>query len=169
MRQDQVDVRLLRWPAESAKRRQCMEEGLLRLLVVEGGAPAPICSDVREDWARAPISNEDLRARVAALRARSYPFTVPTVDSNGALKYRDRVVAVSPVETALLDSLTGSFQGVVYREELLDRLGESQACISRNALDLHIMRIRRRIRPLGLVLQTAWGRGYILEPATRTT
>ncbi|THA30380.1 response regulator transcription factor [Streptomyces sp. A1277] len=144
-----------------------MEEGILRLLIVEGGGPAPICSDAREDWARAPISNEDLRARVTALRAKSYPFTVPTVDASGALKYRDRVVAVSPVETALLDSLTGSFQALVCREELLDRLGERQACISRNALDLHIMRIRRRIQPLGLVLQTAWGRGYILAPASQ--
>lgn len=165
MRQDQADVKLLRWPAESAKRRQYMEEGILRLLIVEGGGPAPICSDAREDWARAPISNADLRARVTALRAKSYPYTVPTVDPSGALKYRDRVVPVSPVETALLDSLTGSFQALVCREELLGRLGERQACISRNALDLHIMRIRRRIEPLGLVLQTAWGRGYILAPA----
>ncbi|OEV08508.1 hypothetical protein AN218_26230 [Streptomyces nanshensis] len=151
---------------ESAKRERCVEEGVLRLLIIEGGAPAPLCSDVREDWVRAPISKPDLRARVAALRAKSYPFTVPRVDPSGALKYRDRIVAISPAETALLESLTTAFQGLVPREELMSRLVERQACSTRNALDLHIMRIRRRIRPLGLTLQTAWGRGYILEHAT---
>ncbi|WP_180217875.1 helix-turn-helix domain-containing protein [Streptomyces albus subsp. chlorinus] len=138
------------------------------MLIIEGGAPAPLCSDVREDWVRAPISKADLHARVAALRAKSYPFTVPRVDPSGALKYRDRVVAISPVETALLESLTNAFQSLVRREELLERLVERQACSTRNALDLHIMRIRRRIRPLGLVLQTAWGRGYILKPAAES-
>ncbi|MEV8319600.1 winged helix-turn-helix domain-containing protein [Streptomyces sp. NPDC059900] len=103
---------------------------------------------------------------MAALRAKSQPFTVPRVDPSGALKYRDRVVAISPVETNLLECMTDAFQSLVHREELLECLEECEACSTRNALDLHIMRIRRRIRPLGLVLQTAWGRGYILEPDT---
>lgn len=165
MKLDQLPVKLVRWPGESAKRKRCIERGELRLLVIEAGAPAPLCSDIREDWVRAPISRADLHARVAALRARSYPYTVPRVDPSGALTYRDGVVAISPVETALLESLAGAFQSLVLREELQECLVERQACSNRNALDLHILRIRRRIRPLSLAVQTAWGRGYILEPA----
>ncbi|WP_245685547.1 helix-turn-helix domain-containing protein [Streptomyces yerevanensis] len=119
---------------------------------------------MREDWVRAPISREDLRARVAALRARSFPYTRPRVDLNGSLKYRDRLISVSPVESALLEILTAGFRKLSTRNELVECLVEQRACSSRNALDLHIMRIRRRIRPLGLVIRTAWGRGYILEP-----
>lgn len=168
MKRDQLPVKLVRWPAESGKRKRCIEEGALRLLVIEGGAPAPLCSDVREDWVRAPISRADLHARIATLRAKSFPYTVPRVDPSGALTYRDGVVAVSPAETVLLERLTSAFQSLVLREELQERLEQHHTCKNRNALDLHIMRIRRRIRPLSLAVQTAWGRGYILEPAAES-
>lgn len=160
------DVQFVRWPAESARRKLCERQGLLRLLIIEGGAPAPVCRDVREDWVRIPISREDLRARVAALRARSQPYTKPRMDASGTLNYRGRLVSVSPVEAALLTMLTTRFCSLATREELVERLAGQRACSSRNALDLHIMRIRRRIKPLGLVIRTAWSRGYILEPAT---
>lgn len=161
---DQVEVKLVRWPAESETRLRYAEEGTLRILIVEGGAPAPLCRDVREDWARAPISRDDLHARMDALRAKAYSIEVPEVDPKGMLKYGDRVVPLSPVETSLLEILIAGFRSLVHRKELLDCLTKRQASNSRNALDLHIMRIRRRIRPLGLAVQTARGNGYILEP-----
>ncbi|HEX2272971.1 MAG TPA: helix-turn-helix domain-containing protein, partial [Acidimicrobiales bacterium] len=34
----------------------------------------------------------------------------------------------------------------------------------RNALDVHILRLRRRLRPLGLAIRTVRSRGYLLEP-----
>lgn len=163
MRHDDVDVSIVRWPMETAKLHRCRKEGVLRLVIVEGGAPAPLSSDICEDWARAPISRADLRARVATLRARSYAYTAPQVDPSGVLRFRDRTVAISRVETALLEPLAAAFRGLVSREQLLKGLRDCQTCASRNALDLHIMRIRRRIAPLGLAVRTAWGRGYILE------
>ncbi|MEJ7719654.1 MAG: helix-turn-helix domain-containing protein [Ilumatobacteraceae bacterium] len=42
---------------------------------------------------------------------------------------------------------------------------------NRNALDVHVLRLRRRITPTGLAIRTVRGRGYLLEravPATRT-
>jgi DNA-binding response OmpR family regulator len=32
-----------------------------------------------------------------------------------------------------------------------------------NALRVHVARLRKRIRPLGLVVRTVHGRGYVLE------
>ncbi|GAB1511106.1 hypothetical protein JCM33774_31480 [Actinophytocola sp. KF-1] len=162
---DKADVRLVRWPADSAARLRCEKEGVLRLLVVEGGAPAPLCRDVREDWVRAPISRDDLNARMEALRAKSYAHDVPLVDPSGALKFGGRVVVVSPMETNLLQILATRFRSLVDRSELLACLAKHRACGSRNALDLHITRIRRRIHPVGLAVRTARGHGYILEPA----
>ena len=49
------------------------------------------------------------------------------------------------------------------REELRAQVSAGDQPASRNALDLHIKRLRRRIQPLGLSIRTAWGRGYILE------
>jgi hypothetical protein len=162
---DRVEVRLVRWPAESDARLLCEKEGALRLLVVEGGAPAPLCRDVREDWVRAPVSREDLHARVEALRAKSCSHHVPQVDPGGALTFGGRVVVVSPLETSLLQVLVAGFRSLVDRRELLECLAKHRARSTRNALDLHITRIRRRIRPVGLAVRTARGHGYILEPA----
>jgi hypothetical protein len=137
--------------------------GILCLLVVEGGVPAPICSDVREDWVRAPVTDDDLRVRIATLRAKSDAYRLPHVDPNGVLRFGGRSITVSRTETDLLECLVRQFGVLVTREALRDCLPDRPGGASRNALDLHIMRVRRRIRPLGLVIRTVWGRGYLLE------
>jgi DNA-binding response OmpR family regulator len=63
----------------------------------------------------------------------------------------------------LLRPLVQRFGKLVAREELLGLLSAHSGSVSRNALDLHIMRIRRRLLPLGLRLRTASRRGYLLE------
>jgi hypothetical protein len=158
------EVKLVRWPAESARRAQYRAQGVLRLLVVEGGAPAPVCDDVREDWVRAPVSEADLRARVAMLRAKAETQRLPQVDPYGILRFGDRSVSVSPTETDLLECLIRGFGSLVPRKMLLDCLPDRpDGGTSRNALDLHIMRLRRRIRPVRLAIRTVRGRGYLLE------
>lgn len=157
------DVKLLRWPAESAKRAQYMAQGVLRLLVVEGGVPAPVCTDVREDWVRAPITESDLRARIASLRAKADAHRLPHVDPHGLLRFGGRSITVSRTETDLLECLIRQFGVLVSREALLECLPDRPGGTSRNALDLHIMRLRRRIEPLGLAIRTVWGRGYLLD------
>jgi biotin operon repressor len=157
------EVKLLRWPAESARRARYRALGVPRLLVVEGEVPAPVCSDLREDWVRAPITRADLRARIAALQARVEAHQRPQVDPFGILRFADRSVSVSPTETDLLECLTRQFGSLVPRQILRDCLPERPGGVSRNALDLHIMRLRRRIRPLGLVVRNVRGRGYLLE------
>lgn len=139
--------------------------GILRLLVVEGGVPAPICADVREDWVRAPVSDDDLRARVATLKAKADAHRLPHVDPNGVLRFAGRSITVSRTETDLLECLVRQFGVLVTRDMLRECLPDRPGGASRNALDLHIMRVRRRIRSLGLVIRTVWGRGYLLEAA----
>lgn len=160
-----TDVKLVRWPAESARRERYRSLGILRLLVVEGGVQAPVSPDVREDWVRAPVADDDLRARIASLRAKADAHRLPQVDPNGVLRYAGRSITVSRTETDLLESLVRQFGVLVPRELLRECLPDRPGGASRNALDLHIMRVRRRIRPLGLVIRTVWGRGYLLEAA----
>jgi hypothetical protein len=157
------DVKLVRWPAESARRDRYRTMGILRLLVVEGGVPAPICSDVREDWVRAPVTDDDLRARIATLKAKAEAHRLPRVDPNGVLRFAGRSITISRTETDVLECLVRQYGVLVTREALRDCLPDRPGGASRNALDLHIMRVRRRIRPIGLVIRTVWGRGYLLE------
>jgi hypothetical protein len=162
-----VDVQLVRWPAESGKRERFRRLGVPRLLVIEGGARAPVTADVQEDWVRAPVSRDDLSARVAALNARSRAHTRPHVDPHGVLWFGGRSTPISPTATDLLQCLVRGYEVLVSREALQDCLPESVPCANRNVLDLHMMRLRKRIKPVGLVIRTVWGRGYLLEPAAR--
>jgi DNA-binding response OmpR family regulator len=157
------EVKLIRWPADAAEREVCKNLGTLRLLIVEARAPAPVCPDIHEDWVRTPISRDDLQARMASLRARVAANALPELDPGGILRYRGRRITLSPTETDLLSSLIRNFGAPVSRKELFDCLPDRVGKSKRNALDLHIMRLRRRLDPVGLTIQTLWSRGYLLE------
>ncbi|WP_245572426.1 helix-turn-helix domain-containing protein [Actinokineospora enzanensis] len=160
------DVKVVRWPAEASTLDRYREEGALRLLVLEGKAEPPITADVKEDWVRLPVSKADLLARIAALRARADVHVVPRVDEGGVLRYGGRAVAISPVGAGVLARLAQDFGVLVPREVLQHCLpGNAE---QRNALDLQIMRLRRRIRPLGLAIRTVWCRGYLLVAQSAT-
>lgn len=135
--------------------------------MVEAGARPPVCNDPFEDWVRAPISRDDLDARVRALQNRLNSRQIPTLDSAGTLTFGSHSITISNVQAELMELLIEHFREVVYRHELSQRLAERVHKPTRNSLDLHIMRLRRRLSPTDLVIRTAWGRGYSLEIETR--
>jgi DNA-binding response OmpR family regulator len=71
-------------------------------------------------------------------------------------------VPLPPVEARLTDALLERFGAVVSRESLA-RAGWPDGAPGRNALDVHVLRLRRRINPLGLAIRTVRARGYLLE------
>jgi hypothetical protein len=157
------EVHVVRWPAEMADLNRYRRLGVLRLLVIESGTTAPILTDVREDWIRSPVNKADFAIRVAALRARAAVHQVPVLDQDGLLRYGSQVAPMSPTETDLVQPLVERFGDLVAREELIALLSARRGSASQNALDLHVMRIRRRVVSLGLSVRTACGRGYLLE------
>lgn len=163
-----MNVSLVRWPAERDRREALRRAGEPRLLLIETGTP-PLPSDQREDWIRLPADDVDLRARLEALRRRAEPGTppVPMLDDDGVLRANERWVALPPVEARLTAALIARFGAVVSRTALTDA-GWPGGAPGRNALDVHILRLRRRIAPLGLAIRTVRSRGYLLEGADRT-
>ncbi|MEU9250570.1 helix-turn-helix domain-containing protein [Streptomyces sp. NPDC048270] len=136
-----------------------------RLLVVEAGAQPPISSDPVEDWVRPPVSRDDLEARVAVLQNRFDSNRVPTIDSTGTLCFGHHSITLSTTQTELMRLLVDRFGDVVHRTEFVERFALRALTLNRNSLDLHIMRLRRRLLPVGLSIRTVWGRGYMLENA----
>lgn len=63
-----------------------------------------------------------------------------------------------------MSALVERFGTVVGRDQLA-RAGWPDGAPGRNALDVHVLRLRRRIEPLGLVIKTVRSRGYLLEAA----
>jgi DNA-binding response OmpR family regulator len=148
---------------EANRREHYRKLGVLRLLVLDQNHAPPKCLDIREDWIRVPATRQDLWARIATLRARAQRISVPSLDQDGVLRMHGRSVTVSLTEANLLAAFIADYGEIVAREALRARVVDDGGLASRNALDLHIKRIRRRIQPLGLSIRTAWGRGYILE------
>ncbi|MFJ8133197.1 winged helix-turn-helix domain-containing protein [Streptomyces hydrogenans] len=136
-----------------------------RLLVVEAGAQPPVSNDPVEDWIRPPVSRQDLEARVKALQSRFDSCRVPTIDSTGTLSYGSHSITISSTQTELMRLLIDRFGEVVYRTEFVECLAMRTPTLNRNSLDLHIMRLRRRLLPIDLSIRTVWGRGYMLENA----
>ena len=162
-----VDVVLVRWPVEAARRDELQQEGRPRLLLLEDGvAPPRAGPDDLEDWIRVPAGDLDLRARVEGLQRRSEARVdpAPALDEDGVLRLGDQWVSLPPVEARLTAALLGRYGAVVSRDALA-RAGWPSGAPGRNALDVHMLRLRRRLSPLALAIRTVRSRGYLLERA----
>lgn len=157
---------LLRWPAEADQRARLAERHAPRLLLVEDGVPAPEGGDCLEDWVRLPVDQADVRIRIEALevRARAHIRAVPEIDVHGVLRFGSSWVSLPPVEARLADALVVRFGAVVGRDTLRRSVWPGSAP-GRNVLDVHVLRLRRRLSPLGLAIRTVRSRGYMLEQA----
>ncbi len=138
------------------------EEGRPRLLLVEDGAQPPVGDDPLEDWVRVPASEVDVQTRMATLAARARALAAPQLDVDGVLRFGAQWVSLPPVEARLTRALLERFGAVVSRESL-SRAGWPDGAPGRNALDVHVLRLRRRLAPVRLVIRTVRSRGYLLE------
>lgn len=164
-----VDVAFIRWPDDADRRAALVEERRPRLLLLDPGGRPPEPSDCFEDWVVLPVEESELASRTRALAARvaRHQAAEPTVDDAGVLRYGDRLLVLPPVEARLAAALVARF-GVVVRRDALAASGWPDGPPGRNALDVHLVRLRRRLAAMGLTLRTVRSRGYLLEAAAST-
>lgn len=178
-----MEIALLRWPAEQDQRLTLAAEGRPRLLLIDGEQLAPAIDDCYEDWVRMPASQADIDARCRALLARvGSHFSVSSalssengnaarvnevsLDEYGVLRRSGLWVSLPPVEARLMAALLDRVGAVVSRDQLA-RSGWPMGAPGRNALDVHMLRLRKRIAEIGLVIKTVRSRGYLLEPQSQ--
>jgi hypothetical protein len=154
-------VVVLRWPEEAPAAERLRPTGVPRLLLVAPDAPAPDHDDCSQDWVRLPATEDDIRLRATVLAARAARHAPrPVVEGDGRVALGQAWVAVSETEEAVARILAEHFGSMVDARLL------AHACdppLSATALRAQIMRLRRRLRPLGLVIETVRARGYVLE------
>lgn len=162
-----MDVVLVRWPLEEDRRPALAATQSPRLLLVDAGVSPPGVSDCLEDWIRVPAPEDEVRARVAslALRAAAHRCARPVLDHDGVLRAGSAWVSLPPVESRLTAALVERFGAVVSRDALA-RAGWPAGAPGRNALDVHMLRLRRRLAPVSLAIRTVRSRGYLLEACT---
>ena len=159
------EVEAVRWPEDAERLAELREAGRPRLLVVSRDAEPPTAADCLEEWVFDGASERemDLRGRALAHRARLHAVS-PHIDGDGLLHFRDGWVSLSPVEQSLAGALLERFGAVVSRDMLSERAW-ANGVPTRNALDVHVLRLRRRIAGLGLEIRTVRSRGYLMQPA----
>jgi DNA-binding response OmpR family regulator len=165
-----VDVALVRWPWESDTRARLARERRPRLLLVDEASAPPVVSDELEDWIRWPAPDGDVKARVDTLLTRwahqASTVEPPTLDDDGVVRHRGAWVSLPPVEARLTQVLLDRFGAVVSREAL-SKAGWPDGAPGRNALDVHVLRLRRRLAQVALAIRTIRSRGYLLEAVQR--
>lgn len=156
-------IKFLRWPHQEAERSQLIQDRTPVLWIVESNVEPPECVDPLEDWVRPPLQQRDVDARVACLSQRARSEQVPVVNADNVLCTRECRLPLADSEAIIMTALVENFQKVVPRKKLAECGWGSASMEHRNALDLRILRLRRRIAPLKLEIVTVWGRGYMLE------
>jgi DNA-binding response OmpR family regulator len=160
-----VDIVLVRWPTEAPRRQRLVDDQRPRLLLVEEDAVPPEAVDCLEDWMRVPVDEAELAARMGALAFRARAHVAPdrpALDDDGVLRLGREWVSLPPVEARLTAALLDRL-GLVVSREALAQAGWPDGAPGRNALDVHVLRLRRRLTRVGLVIRTVRSRGYLLE------
>jgi DNA-binding response OmpR family regulator len=163
---DYMNVALVRWPDDAETREVLHQAGHPRILLLtdSSGPPAPV--DDLEDWVRLPVIDADLVARAEWLNRRVNPEAAlgerPVLDGDGRLNTDAGWASLPPVEARLTQALIDRYGTVVSRDALA-HAGWPRATPDRNTLDVQVLRLRRRITPIGLAIRTVRSRGYVLE------
>ena len=74
-------------------------------------------------------------------------------------------VPMSPRELALTELLLQKAGRVVTKESIVARLSSWEADFSENSVEVYVHRLRKRFAPLGVVIKTVRGFGYVVETA----
>jgi two-component system OmpR family response regulator len=163
-----TDVVVVNWPEGQDEVKRLAHLRIPRLLFVAPAADPPETGDVLQDWVRLPSDDRDVRARLNCLRRRAAPLhDMPAVDGHGRLQFHGAWVQLSPIEERLARQLVEAGQTVVTEARLL-RSGWPDGRPTSNALRVHLHRLRRRAKPLGLEIRSVRSDGWILQPAGET-
>ena len=158
-----MNVELVRWPSDPQRLAGLRDQGVPRLLLVTEGSDPPVPTDCLEDW---------VAAGSAGIGARRPPACAASAGSRPRRSTRDRRrrspasprrVGVTVAGRAVAHP--GAARPVRCRRRA--RCSASRAwpdgAPTRNALDVHVLRLRRRLAPLGLEIRTVRSRGYLLQ------
>lgn len=128
-----------------------------------------------DDFIAKPFDLNVLTAKVGALIRRAYSFRdqVNMIEHNGVvlnlgdttMTYRDQKIDLTRNDYKILQLLMENIGRVVSREDIMQRLWESDDFIDDNTLTVNIARLRKKLAESGLedFITTKKGLGYMVE------
>jgi len=128
-----------------------------------------------DDFIAKPFDLDVLTAKVEALLRRTYSFQgqVSVIEHKGvvlnlrdaALTYNNQKIELTKNDYKILQLLMENTGRVVTREEIMQRLWESDSFIDDNTLTVNMARLRKKLAESGLedFITTKKGLGYMVE------
>ena len=128
-----------------------------------------------DDFIAKPFDGRVLMAKVQALLRRTYDFApaAPVLEHRGALldtgsnslSYQGARIELSRNEYRILLCLMERRGRVVSREQLMERLWETDSFVDENTLTVNVNRLRKKLDAAGLegFITTRFGVGYLVE------
>jgi len=159
-------------------RRDDVTEDLpIIMLTARGEEPDKLKSfDVGiDDYITKPFSPRELLARIKALLKRSGTPENNLLESNGIqldlnshrVTINGQEIHTGPTEYRLLELLVRNPDRVFNRNQLLDRVWGRGVYVEERTVDVHILRLRKLLKPFGLdrAVQTVRSVGYRFSPS----
>jgi DNA-binding response OmpR family regulator len=124
-----------------------------------------------DDYIAKPFSLSELQARVRALLRRQQGKVEPVIycgrlsfdTATRSASVAGRALPLSAHETCLLEILLRRAGRALSKEHILEQLYNYDKCVSHNALEVSVHRLRRKLEGSGVAVRTVHGRGYLLE------
>lgn len=124
-----------------------------------------------DDYITKPFDFSELEARCrAVLRRRggtarnSIALGAVTFDPlAGILRRSDEALELRSREIRLLEVFARNPGMILSKSHLMDRLFSYDNSVTENAIEVYVGRLRRRIEPMGLRIETVRGEGYRIE------
>ncbi|MDR3017107.1 response regulator transcription factor [Delftia acidovorans] len=126
-----------------------------------------------DDYLAKPFEPEELVARVRAIVRRSHGGASNLL-AVGALSFNTDTrelylagerLALSPREAALLELLISTPGAAVPKSRIISTMSSWEANFSANAVEIYILKLRRKLAGAGVRIVTLRGIGYVLEAA----
>jgi DNA-binding response OmpR family regulator len=158
------DVVVLDWPDQERDATRLAAQNIPCLFLVAPGAEPPIAESDNQDWVWFDARDSEIEARLLRLsRHAAANQRRPTVEEFGKLSHNRISIFLSPIDERLAEMLVENFGKVVGADELIATMRSGGG--SPNALRVHISRLRRRVRPLGLEINAVRSHGYAMTSA----
>lgn len=126
-----------------------------------------------DDFITKPYNTQILLARISSLLRRTYRSPEAEILeyknlqhdlSKSEVEYKGNKIELSKNESKILYVLMKNKEKIVYRNEIIESLWESDEFIDDNTLTVNINRLRKKLEEIGAVdfIKTKRGQGYIL-------
>jgi DNA-binding response OmpR family regulator len=124
-----------------------------------------------DDYLTKPFEPPELVARIRAI-VRRRTGAVTQILRNGDLSFntesrelfhKDQRILVSPREATLLELLMGSSGQAVPKSRIVSAMSSWDTNFTANAVEIYILKLRRKLADTGISIITVRGTGYALE------